>query len=61
MSVVKDTGARATMPPFMDEHEELRDSVSRFVSAEITPHVWASESIWHSPFSAEPSGVPSSK
>ncbi|HEY7150996.1 MAG TPA: acyl-CoA dehydrogenase family protein [Solirubrobacterales bacterium] len=39
MSVVKDTGERATLPPFSDEHEELRESVSRFVSAEIGPHV----------------------
>jgi acyl-CoA dehydrogenase len=39
VSVLKDTGERATMPPFTDEHEELRDSVSRFVSAEIAPHV----------------------
>ena len=39
MSVVKDTGERATLPPFTDEHEELRESVRRFVSAEIAPHV----------------------
>ncbi|MGH2966424.1 MAG: acyl-CoA dehydrogenase family protein [Solirubrobacterales bacterium] len=39
MSVIKDTGERGRMPPFTDEHEELRESVSRFVSAEITPHV----------------------
>jgi acyl-CoA dehydrogenase len=39
LSVVKDTGERATLPPFSDEHEELRESVSRFVSAEIGPHV----------------------
>jgi acyl-CoA dehydrogenase len=39
LSVVKDTGERATLPPFTDEHEELRESVRRFVSAEIAPHV----------------------
>ncbi len=37
--MVKDTGERATLPPFTDEHEELRESVRRFVSAEIAPHV----------------------
>ena len=39
VSVIKDTGARASLPPFTDEHEELRDSVRRFVSREIAPHV----------------------
>jgi acyl-CoA dehydrogenase len=39
MTVVKDTGARATLPPFGEEHEELRQTVSRFVSTEIAPHV----------------------
>jgi acyl-CoA dehydrogenase len=39
VSVIKDTGERGTTPPFTDEHDELRESVSRFVSAEITPHV----------------------
>jgi acyl-CoA dehydrogenase len=39
MTVVKDTGARATLPPFGDEHEELRQTVSRFVANEIAPHV----------------------
>jgi acyl-CoA dehydrogenase len=37
--VVKDTGARAVLPPFGAEHEELRQTVSRFVAAEIAPHV----------------------
>src|SRR4051812_50140661 len=27
------------MPPFNEEHEELRESVRRFVSKEIAPHV----------------------
>jgi acyl-CoA dehydrogenase len=39
MTVVKDTGARATLPPFGEEHEELRQTVSRFVTNEIAPHV----------------------
>ncbi|MGN6275331.1 MAG: acyl-CoA dehydrogenase family protein [Solirubrobacterales bacterium] len=39
MTVVKDTGARATLPPFGEEHEELRETVSRFVAKEIAPHV----------------------
>src|SRR3954471_22346739 len=39
MTVVKDSGARATLPPFGEEHEELRQTVSRFVSKEIAPHV----------------------
>jgi len=37
--VVKDIGARAVLPPFGAEHEELRQTVSRFVTAEIAPHV----------------------
>ncbi len=39
MSVVKDSGVRATLPPFTDEHEQLRESIGRFVRAEIAPHV----------------------
>src|SRR5436853_4058801 len=39
MTVVKDTGARAILPPFGEEREELRQTVSRFVSKEIAPHV----------------------
>ncbi len=39
MTVVKDTGVRAPLPPFAAEHEELRDSVRRFVTREIAPHV----------------------
>ncbi|HEY2480406.1 MAG TPA: acyl-CoA dehydrogenase family protein [Solirubrobacterales bacterium] len=37
--VVKDSGARAVLPPFGAEHAELRETVSRFVTAEIAPHV----------------------
>ena len=39
MSVIKDTGKRALLPPFTDEHEELRESIGRFVRNEIVPHV----------------------
>jgi acyl-CoA dehydrogenase len=39
VSVIKDTGERATLPPFTDEHEELRESIGRFVRAEIAPNV----------------------
>jgi acyl-CoA dehydrogenase len=42
-TVINDTGARAPLPPFTDEHEELRASVRRFVSNEIAPHVDAWE------------------
>ncbi|HKZ12229.1 MAG TPA: acyl-CoA dehydrogenase family protein [Solirubrobacterales bacterium] len=38
-SVVKDSGARAVLPPFGEEHEELRRTVARFVAAEVAPHV----------------------
>jgi acyl-CoA dehydrogenase len=39
MTVVKDSGARAVLPPFGAEHEELRQTVARFVTAEVAPHV----------------------
>jgi acyl-CoA dehydrogenase len=39
MTVIKDAGQRGTLPPFEEEHEELRESVRRFVGAEIAPHV----------------------
>ena len=39
MSVIKDSGRRAILLPFAEEHEELRETVSRFVSKEIAPHV----------------------
>lgn len=42
-TVIKDTGARAPLPPFTEEHEELRESVRRFVTTEIAPHVEAWE------------------
>jgi acyl-CoA dehydrogenase len=38
-SVVKDSGTRAVLPPFGTEHEELRQTVARFVAAEVAPHV----------------------
>ena len=39
MTVVKDTGKRAILPPFGEEHEELRESISRWIKAEIAPNV----------------------
>ncbi|HEX4307723.1 MAG TPA: acyl-CoA dehydrogenase family protein [Solirubrobacterales bacterium] len=36
---MRDDGARAVLPPFGVEHEELRRTVTRFVAAEIAPHV----------------------
>jgi acyl-CoA dehydrogenase len=38
MTVVKDTGARALIPPFEPEHEELRSTIRRWVETEIVPH-----------------------
>jgi acyl-CoA dehydrogenase len=38
-TVIKDSGARAPLPPFTEEHEELRETVGRFVRSEIAPHV----------------------
>jgi acyl-CoA dehydrogenase len=37
--VVKDTGVRAPIPPFGDEHCELRDTIGRWVREEIVPNV----------------------
>ena len=37
VSVVKDSGHRALIPPFEAEHEELRETVRRWVAAEIVP------------------------
>jgi acyl-CoA dehydrogenase len=39
VTVIKDSGRRAPLPPFSEEHEELRETVRRFVKAEIAPHV----------------------
>ena len=38
VSVVKDTGTRALIPPFEPEHEELRATIRRWVESEIVPH-----------------------
>jgi alkylation response protein AidB-like acyl-CoA dehydrogenase len=38
-SVIRDAGQRATLPPFGEEHEELRETVGRFVAKEIAPNV----------------------
>ena len=42
-AVIKDTGARAQIPPFTDEHAELRETIGRWVREEIVPHVDAWE------------------
>jgi hypothetical protein len=39
MNIVKDSGERAPLPPFTEEHQELRETVRRFVRKEIAPHV----------------------
>ena len=38
-TVIRDSGKRAILPPFAEEHEELRETVRRFVQNEIAPHV----------------------
>src|SRR5690606_29542761 len=38
-TVIKDSGERALLPPFTDEHEQLRATISRWVKTEIAPHV----------------------
>ncbi len=38
-AVIRDTGRRALLPPFTDEHEQLRETIGRWVSTEIAPHV----------------------
>jgi acyl-CoA dehydrogenase len=43
MSVIKDTGERALLPPFTGEHEELRETIARWVREEIAPNVDAWE------------------
>jgi len=37
------------LPPFTDEHDELRDSIRRFVAAELTPNADAWEDAQHFP------------
>ncbi len=37
VSVVKDSGKRSLLPPFGDEHEELRATIRRWVENEIVP------------------------
>ena len=38
-TVIRDSGKRAILPPFGTEHEELRETVRRFVTSEVAPHV----------------------
>jgi len=39
MAVIKDAGVRANLPPFTDEHAQLRETINRWVREEIAPHV----------------------
>jgi acyl-CoA dehydrogenase len=39
VSVIRDSGVRAPLVPFAEEHEELRETARRFVQREIAPHV----------------------
>jgi acyl-CoA dehydrogenase len=39
VSVTRDSGARALLPPFTAEHEALRETIARWVETEIAPHV----------------------
>jgi acyl-CoA dehydrogenase len=39
VTIIKDSGVRAPMPPFTEEHDELRQTARRFVTNEIAPHV----------------------
>ena len=39
MTVIKDQGVRAPLPPFGEEHADLRESINSFVTKEIVPHV----------------------
>jgi acyl-CoA dehydrogenase len=41
--VIKDSGVRATPPPFGPEHEELRETIDRWVRTEIVPNIEAWE------------------
>jgi len=45
MTVIKDKGERALLPPFTQEHEDLRESANAFVSKEIAPNLdrWEEE------------------
>ena len=38
-TIVRDSGERSPLPPFGDEHEALRETIARFVRAEVAPHV----------------------
>jgi acyl-CoA dehydrogenase len=38
-AVITDAGQRAPLPPFADEHEQLRETIHRWVRTEVEPHV----------------------
>ena len=37
--IVKDAGVRALPPPFLAEHDQLRETINRWVQTEVAPHV----------------------
>jgi acyl-CoA dehydrogenase len=39
LTVIKDSGERALLPPFTDEHEQLRETIDRWVREEIAPNL----------------------
>jgi acyl-CoA dehydrogenase len=43
LTVIRDTGERALLPPFTDEHEQLRETIGRWVREEIAPNLDAWE------------------
>jgi acyl-CoA dehydrogenase len=43
VTVIKDSGERALLPPFTDEHEQLRETIGRWVREEIAPNLDAWE------------------
>ncbi|MQA73443.1 MAG: acyl-CoA dehydrogenase, partial [Solirubrobacterales bacterium] len=38
-SVIRDSGARTPLPPFTGEHDQLRETIARWVRTEVVPHV----------------------
>jgi acyl-CoA dehydrogenase len=43
LTVLRDTGERALLPPFTDEHEQLRQTIGRWVREEIAANLDAWE------------------
>jgi acyl-CoA dehydrogenase len=38
-AIIRDSGERAILPPFTDQHEQLRETIGRWVGEEIVPHL----------------------